>query len=965
MFLKIAAEFGSESGSDSVVETGVGREATVPPPVADAGYKIIKEIGSGGAGTVWSAQQLGTGQMVALKTLQRHLIQKPGVTAQFHTEVRLAASLKHPNIARVFDSGLDRLDYFYVMELIDGQPINEHVAAEGRTPREIVGLMIDICGAVSYAHAQGVMHLDLKPTNILVTEEGHPYILDFGLARIVGQLDPHPTYRAGTRGYAAPEQMIFGESLDQRADIFAIGCILQRLLESSSFKRPIPRADDFQAIIRRAVAEDRNHRYQTMQALASDLQRWIKLQPVTVQPRTVRYTSELWVQRNRKPLGLGVLLASVLLLAAIGIGLAVMQREAATQQINLQSKDTLYKSTLRSVRERLYHGDVQAAQRLLQGYEASNAWEWRHLSSLADQSTHTIIFKDGAIRDFAPMSAGQIVCMTLSGNVRYLTAEGGVWTETGLADGVLLPMAISPEGDYALGLNREGQSVIHTLDLAEQLAPMILADSPATYNKVSPSGRYILIGTNSGEFLLYDTNTSALIHREPRATGNLVACFSDDDRSLVWYDKAYKVLDLETLSSNVINAGVLGRGSPRSMAAIGGTLFTAMGDGAVLKCAIDGMAEVSEIARLSDEIATIAASPDGNTIACGDSDGAIHLIEDTEAVTVLRGHTSPITKLVFSGDGHQLYSLASSGDLKVWDSHWDVITHQPWPSGNALFYATDADGRFVAYSSPESITRLLDTRTDSTDPESGDGRMAELWKPPSSLALSPDATRMGIAGIDRTIEVHNITARAQPKALMMSAEPAYWLSFEYSRSRLVASNSQEVLIWDHEKGEHSRVPKACGPAIWLKSLPGQLVMIRRSPLGYDVEVRNADKGLPVIREYLGTDPVIAMSAAADVVRVATLDSTGLVKVLDIGDRRMVAAIPANNVGAVLAIALTPDGSRVVTAGDSVAIWSIDSGELLDVIEERTTGPIMSIRFTDDGRDLIGLGLAGRYKWRAR
>ncbi len=966
MFLEVAVQFGPESGSGFVVEPGSGRGGTDAPPVADAGYKIIEEIGEGGMGTVWRAQQLGTGQMVALKALKRHLLQQPGTIARFHTEVHLAASLKHPNIARVFDSGLDRLEYFYVMELIDGQPIDEYVTGEGRTPREIVELMIDVGDAVSYAHAREVVHLDLKPSNILVSEDGRPHILDFGLARVVGQSDHHSAFRAGTCGFVAPEQIVFGESLDQRADVFAIGRVLQRLIESTPAQSNTRQTEDLHAIIRRATADDRNHRYPTAGDLARDLRSWIELRPVTAQPRTLRYTSGLWAKRNKKPLSLSILLAILLLLVSSGIGLAVMQREAATQQLSIQSEETFYRSTLRSARERLNQGDVLAAQRLLlESDPLSRGWEWRHLASLADQSSHTVMFKDDAIRDFTSLRSDQIVCLTFSGNARYITLNTNDWAETGLSEGTALPMALSPDAGFVIGLNREGQGVLQSLDHTERLDPMILADSPAIYSKMSPDGRYVLVGTNDGELLLFDTNQNAVIHREARPKGTIVACFSDDGRNLVWYDERYRVLDLETLITHEMAAGIQAGRRPRSLAANGSTLFAGMSDGTVMKCSLGGIAEASVIAQIPDEISTIAVSPNGKTVACGDSGGTIHLVEDANEARALRGHTSPITKLVFSDDGHRLYSLASRGKLKVWGTDWDVTTHQPWPSGNALFYATDADGRFMAYSSPESFTQLVDTQPGLTEPDSGDRRIAEWWGLPSSLALTPDATRLGIAGNDRTVRIHKTTARVLPIELMMNTEPAYWMSFGFSGSRVAASNSQEVLIWDYEKGVHARIFDSCGPVLWLKPLPGRLAMIRRSPLGYEIEVRDINEDVQVIRESLGADPIIAMGAATDVARVATVDSGGRVKVLDVSERRIAAVIPASEVGAVLAVAMTPDGSRVVTAGDNVVIWSAESGELLDVIEERTEGPIMSIRFTDDGRELIGQGLTGYYKWRAR
>jgi serine/threonine protein kinase len=153
---------------------------------------------------------------------------------RFEREVTLAANLRHPNIVTVYDSGLTEGRYYYVMEYVHGQPLNEYVAAKGLRVDEKLKLFATICSAVSYAHLQNVIHRDLKPGNIMVDARGAPHVLDFGLAKS-GTFDPAgsgspitvTSQFMGTLAYASPEQTMGDPSMvDGRSDVYSLGVIL-------------------------------------------------------------------------------------------------------------------------------------------------------------------------------------------------------------------------------------------------------------------------------------------------------------------------------------------------------------------------------------------------------------------------------------------------------------------------------------------------------------------------------------------------------------------------------------------------------------------------------------------------------------------------------------------------------------------------------------------------------------------
>lgn len=270
-------------------------------------FLVLHAIGSGGMGVVYAAQQDRPRRTVAIKVLRRGF-RHPDIVKRFEREAEVLGRLQHQGIAQVFafHPGDRRAPAHLVMELISGPPITEYVQARGLSVADRVAMVARVCEAMHHAHERGVIHRDLKPANVLVSEDGWPKILDFGIARATGldvQSGVHTSHGQiiGTLAFMSPEQLrgAVGD-VDRRSDVYAIGVLLFRLITG---RMPfdiagLPLVEAVQRILRsdtprlraaggifdqsleeiaaRAMARERDARYESAQAMASDLRAFLE-----------------------------------------------------------------------------------------------------------------------------------------------------------------------------------------------------------------------------------------------------------------------------------------------------------------------------------------------------------------------------------------------------------------------------------------------------------------------------------------------------------------------------------------------------------------------------------------------------------------------------------------------------------------------------------------------------------------
>jgi serine/threonine-protein kinase len=215
-------------------------------------YRILRQIGRGGMGTVYEGVDLASGQPAAVKLLSADLARHAGFRDRFEAEIEALRKLHHPNIVQLIGFGQQEDQWFYAMELVSGSSLEE-LLGRGRTFdwREAAGIGIDTCRALRHAHDRGIIHRDIKPGNLLLELDGHVKLSDFGIARLFGSLRaPGLGGVVGTAEYMAPEQAE-GRAVDPRTDLYSLGCVLYALLA----RRPPFQGESLGEILRKQRLE--------------------------------------------------------------------------------------------------------------------------------------------------------------------------------------------------------------------------------------------------------------------------------------------------------------------------------------------------------------------------------------------------------------------------------------------------------------------------------------------------------------------------------------------------------------------------------------------------------------------------------------------------------------------------------------------------------------------------------------